>query len=1109
MFLFLLSGSEWKQMETTPLAKTISVSQGERETQPPGIQKAFANMEQSEYFIRYHPGAGNLHSPNRAQNMYITYKSDGFSLNPIVETIKWNIDFSLMGIYRGNQLILSPTETPTEKITDNHLIFAQFGYEIEYLNNKEGMRQNFIIARKPEGNEPLRVKLRVKADNLILSCTNNELIGTQGGLVQYYYKDLKVYDANHRPVEANMQLKGDELALVVYDQIATYPLTIDPISTTAAAWVQCDQVNAQLGNSVASAGDVNGDGYSDVIVGAHLYDNEGAAFVYLGSGSGISSTPAAVLQCHQVEASMGSSVSGAGDVNGDGYSDVIVGARLYNNGEDNEGAAFVYYGSPSGIITTPAIILESNQGGAEMGNSVSNAGDVNGDGYSDVIVGAYLYDVNEVGEGAAFVYYGSAAGISSTAVTRVVSNQYGARMGNSVSGAGDINGDGYSDVVVGAYLYDNGQGDEGAAFVYHGSAGGINTIAAAIIEQNQWYANLGESVSGAGDVNGDGYGDVIVGSRFFSLGQDKEGVAFVYHGTPGGIRTDWAWKYESDQDGAWLGNSVAGAGDVNDDGYDDVIIGAIRYTKGQTYEGVAFVFHGSQYGINQSLLNIIEVDQDYAGTGSSVSSAGDVNGDYFCDVIVGSQFYEYQQTNEGVAWIHHGIGTTHRTHRWYKDADNDGYSDGNTLSQSDQPIGYKLAANLTAISGDCNDANAAINPSASEICNGIDDDCDGGIDEGVLTTFYRDADGDTYGNALVTTTACSAPTGYVANSTDCDDANAAIKPGATEVCGNGIDDNCDGVIDETNLIWYIDADGDSFGSDVKFLVSCVKPAGYVDNYRDCNDADPNTFPGAAEICDGRDNDCNRLIDDRVPGMRKWYLDFDKDGRGTAATFKVACAQPAGYVENADDCNDKDNTIYPGAPELCDGKDNDCNGKKDDNAPGTRVWYRDMDGDGFGRATPTKVACSKPTGYVDNFRDCDDTKAAVNPNAAEICGNNIDDNCDGVSNPCETFGIENTEAQIVVKPLVKKEEESKALEIRLSPNPASTELLVTLDQFVPNQKLEMLLMTSEGRSLKTESLVPTVKGQQVRFDIRQISSGYYLLQVKQGALQQTKKVMIVK
>jgi hypothetical protein len=172
-------------------------------------------------------------------------------------------------------------------------------------------------------------------------------------------------------------------------------------------------------------------------------------FVYHGSATGLSTTPSWTAESNQAGAQFGYSVSSAGDVNGDGFSDVIVGAPEFDSPEANEGRVFVYHGSATGLSTTPSWTAESNQAGARFGWSVSSAGDVNGDGFSDVIVGAPEFDSPELNEGRVFVYHGSATGLSTTPSWTAESNQAGARFGYSVSSAGDVNGDGFSDVIVG------------------------------------------------------------------------------------------------------------------------------------------------------------------------------------------------------------------------------------------------------------------------------------------------------------------------------------------------------------------------------------------------------------------------------------------------------------------------------------------------------------------------------------------------------------------------------------------------------------------------------------------------------------------------------------
>jgi hypothetical protein len=323
---------------------------------------------------------------------------------------------------------------------------------------------------------------------------------------------------------------------------------------------------------------------------------------------------------------------------------------------------------------------------------------------------------------------------------------------------------------------------------------------------------------------------------------------------------------------------------------------------------------------------------------------------------------------------------------FYADADGDGYGDaGSTTMACSAPAGYVADAT------DCNDADAAVNPSATEVCNEIDDNCDGNIDEGVQSTFYADADGDGYGDAGSTTMACSAPAGYVADATDCNDADAAVNPGATEVC-NEIDDNCDGNIDEgVQSTFYADADGDGYGDAASTTMACSAPTGYVADATDCDDAFSGINPGATEICNGIDDNCDGNVDEGLT-FDTWYADTDGDGYGDAGSSVSTCdGAPAGYVGDATDCNDADGAVNPGATEICNEIDDNCDGNIDEGVQST--FYADGDGDGYGDAGSTTMACSAPAGYVADGTDCSDADGAVNPGATEVC-NGIDDNCDG-------------------------------------------------------------------------------------------------------------------
>jgi hypothetical protein len=537
--------------------------------------------------------------------------------------------------------------------------YIRRGWSEWYENTADGLEQGFTLDRRPPGQGSLRITGTLPTDlKAELRDGAVDFLDAHGARVLRYGK-LMAYDASGLVLPSRLAVEERTLALEIDDRGAAYPLTVDPLMTSPAWTAESNQAGASFGFSVATAGDVNGDSFSDVIVGAYQYDNgqtdEGRAFVYHGSGAGLAVSPAWTAESNQATAIFGYAVATAGDVNGDGFSDVIVGAYQYDNGEVDEGRAFVYLGSAAGLATSPAWTAERDQAGERFGISVATAGDVNGDGYSDVIVGAYTHDNGEVDEGRAFVYHGSAAGLATSPAWTAESNQAGAWFGRSVATTGDVNGDGFSDVIVGAFLYDNAQPDEGRAFVYHGSGAGLAATAAWTAESNRNFAFFGISVSTAGDVNGDGFSDVIIGANFFSNGEVEEGRAFAYHGSAIGLATLPAWTAESNQAGASFGFSVATAGDVNGDGFSDVIVGALNYDNGEWDEGRAFAYHGSAGGLATTPAWTAEPNQA-ATFGGSVATAGDVNGDGFSDVIVGAYFHSNGEANEGRVFVYHGGG---------------------------------------------------------------------------------------------------------------------------------------------------------------------------------------------------------------------------------------------------------------------------------------------------------------------------------------------------------------------------------------------------------------------------------------------------------------------
>ncbi len=416
---------------------------------------------------------------------------------------------------------------------------------------------------------------------------------------------------------------------------------------------EANQANASFGASVANAGDVNGDGYDDVIVGARGYSNgesaEGAAFLYLGGPSGLSTTAAWTAEPNVADANFGTSVSSAGDVNGDGYADVIIGANWYADGQVYEGRAYVYHGGPSGLSASPDWAVESNMVHAFFGDEVASAGDVNGDGYDDVIVSAPMYGLN----GAVFVYFGSATGLSTTADWAMAGDQNFGVFGSGAQGAGDVNGDGYDDIVIGAQF----QGQGGQVFVYHGSAFGPSLSPDWVANGMQVDGFFGFSVAGVGDVNGDGFDDVLIGAPQEDGGEQDEGRVHLVLGSVAGLETSIVWSAEPNQANSQFGASISGAGDVNGDGYADAIVGALSYEDEATGTGKAYLYTGNPAGLSADPVWTAQSDQSNAFFGITVSAAGDVNGDGVSDAIVGADWYDNGETNEGRAFVYHGISS--------------------------------------------------------------------------------------------------------------------------------------------------------------------------------------------------------------------------------------------------------------------------------------------------------------------------------------------------------------------------------------------------------------------------------------------------------------------
>ena len=719
-----------------PAPSTVEGSVARAQIPPRGASTGWwsavqEDIRRSEYHVTWQdqtylpdlPAA--YHAPNRAHNLRTYFTPEGPVVIPRawpegVETPPWRWGLHL--IAWGREAALDSTQAITLHSDANRIEYRRpsagsgQGLIEWYVNDERGLEQGFTLHSPPVPSSPgpLVLELALTGDLTPHMSDDGTAIEftTPGGVRVLRYGALHATDATGRVLPAQMSLtqhatgsmfhvscftfhssrfRPPAIRLTVDDSTARYPITVDPLATTPNWMAESDQDRAYFGHWVGTAGDVDGDGYSDVIVGAPSYDNgqtdEGVAFIYHGSPTGLSTTPDWTAEGDQDHAQLGRRVSTAGDVNGDGYADAIIGCGRYDNGEEDEGVALVYHGSATGLSATPDWRAEGDQEGACFGTSVATAGDVNGDGYSDVVVGAPGYVNGEPIEGAAFVWYGSATGLGAdgtptNADWKVESDRVGnPRFGDEVGTVGDVNGDGYADVIVGAPWYSNEQTCEGATFVYQGSASGLSIMPDWTAEGDQENAEFGLWAGTAGDVNGDGYADVIVGAPYYDHGEVDEGRANDNPGAAAGLSTPPPGGAARDPAEAEFGNPVGMAGDVDGDGYADVVVGVRHYDDGQEDEGAAFVYCGSAGGLSTTPGWTAESDQVDAEFGNSVGTAGDVNGDGYADIIIGALCYDNGQDNEGAAFVYHGSAAGLSTMSgWTAEGDQDyvqfGYSVG-------------------------------------------------------------------------------------------------------------------------------------------------------------------------------------------------------------------------------------------------------------------------------------------------------------------------------------------------------------------------------------------------------------------------------------------------
>src|SRR3989339_995994 len=757
-------------------------------------------------------------------------------------------------------------------------------------------------------------------------------------------------------------LKTVFLSLVL---VCVFPKSVQAETSIYTPEFTAEASGDYLSSSFAS-GDINGDGYSDILIGAP-YHNGFAGIVYLiyGGSSLLSSTTlsSAGVVKFSGEADSGAGVSIAtGNFNGDEYDDILIGATGYNN---DTGRVYLIYGQSDDLVSDNLAnkIYFTGINENDITGVMVASGNIDGDPYDDILISESSMGSGYVGNGSVFLIYGHALDfvsipLNDSSVYRFTGESPASNTGISLA-TGDVDGDTYDDIVIGA-------SEINKVYLLYGQPSDLSShdLSADIqFSSGELESSFGFSLA-TGNINNDNYADIIIGCP--NDGALEKGAVYLLYGqaidlSSHDVGTSEDIKFYGLHNSEAIGLSVS-VGDINADNYDDILIG-----KGAFENGYIFFIFGQSTPLTTTAVGIIDFDGlsfiDVASTFNKISTAGDVNGDGFSDVLVGNPGVN---ANTGIAYLAY----------IYVDVDHDG------------SLGGQYAV-------DCNDNDASISTNQ---------------------TYYADLDGDALGNSNNTTAVCSysVPGGYVANASDQND-NDYDNDGSE----TGTDCNDANVNISSNQTYYQDSDGDGLGniSVTQALCSLTAPAGYVANTSDQNDSDYDndsindnvdncaTISNANQLntdsdsqgnsCDADDdndnvndvNDCASL-DANISSNQTYYQDSDGDGLGNTSVTQALCSLtvPTGYVTDHSDTNDND---YDN-----DGSETgtDCN-DADAAISSNQTYYADTDSDTLGDANNITTACSltAPEGYVDNSNDTND--AIVN-NGVEIAGDGVDNDFDG-------------------------------------------------------------------------------------------------------------------